>query len=56
MPSEGVKAWIEKMAPEERREIARKPVLTRWAKHKKDKQRSTEELVGLVIQASRRSG
>jgi hypothetical protein len=31
----GGKARIHKMTPEQRREIARKAVLARWAKHRK---------------------
>jgi hypothetical protein len=35
----GGKARIDKMTPERRSEIARKAVLARWAKHKKDRQK-----------------
>jgi hypothetical protein len=35
----GGKARIYKMTPERRSEIARKAVLARWAKHKKDQQK-----------------
>jgi general stress protein YciG len=35
----GGKARIEKMTPERRSEIARKAVLARWAKYKKDQQK-----------------
>jgi hypothetical protein len=35
----GGKARIEKMTPEQRSAIARKAVLARWAKHKKDQQK-----------------
>jgi hypothetical protein len=35
----GGKARIEKMSPERRSEIARKAVLARWAKYKKDQQK-----------------
>jgi len=34
----GGKARIQKMTPEQRSEIARKAVLARWAKHKKDQE------------------
>jgi hypothetical protein len=36
----GGKARIQKMTPEQRREIARKAVLARWAKYKKEQQKS----------------
>jgi general stress protein YciG len=36
----GGKARIQKMTPEKRSEIARKAVLARWAKHRKDQQNS----------------
>lgn len=39
----GGKARIKKMTPEQRREIARKAVIARWAKHKKDQPKSTED-------------
>jgi len=35
----GGKASIERMTPEQRSEIARKAVLARWAKHRKDQQK-----------------
>jgi len=35
----GGKARIEKMTAEQRREIARKAVLARWAKYRKDQQK-----------------
>jgi hypothetical protein len=35
----GGKARIEKMTPERRSEIARKAVLARWAKYRKDQQK-----------------
>ena len=38
--SKGGKLRAEKLSPERRREIARKAVLARWAKHKKDQRKS----------------
>jgi hypothetical protein len=37
--SKGGKLRAQKLSPEQRREIARKAVLARWAKHKKDFQK-----------------
>jgi hypothetical protein len=38
--TKGGKARIEKMTPEHRREVARKAALARWAKRKKDQQKT----------------
>jgi hypothetical protein len=37
--SKGGRLRAEKLSPEKRSEIARKAVLARWAKHKKDQQK-----------------
>jgi hypothetical protein len=40
--SKGGKIRAAKLTPEQRREIARKAVLARWAKHRKEKQEETK--------------